>query len=147
MRTIIKRGCLAALALSLIAAACAFAEGWTCANCGQTGNTGKFCPNCAAAAPAEGWTCASCGQSGNTGNYCTNCASPRPGAARPQVPVNANLEQIPTVYEGDTVSAGDVIGSVGETAKCESAQDSHLHLSAKLNGESVNPVDYLPQKS
>ena len=95
MRTIIKRGCLAALALSLIAAACAFAEGWTCANCGQTGNTGKFCPNCAAAAPAEGWTCASCGQSGNTGNYCTNCASPRPGAARPQVPVNANLEQIP----------------------------------------------------
>ena len=59
----------------------------------------------------------------------------------------ANLEQIPTVYEGDTVSAGDVIGSVGETSKCESAQDSHLHLSAKLNGESVNPVDYLPQKT
>ena len=40
----------------------------------------------------------------------------------------ANLEQIPTVYEGDTVSAGDVIGSVGDTAKCESLQEGHLHL-------------------
>lgn len=59
----------------------------------------------------------------------------------------ANLEQIPTVYEGDTVSAGDVIGSVGDTAKCESLQEGHLHLSAELNGESVSPMDYLPKKT
>ena len=59
----------------------------------------------------------------------------------------ANLEQVPTVYEGDTVAAGDVIGSVGDTAKCESAQSGHLHLSAKLNGESVSPMDYLPEKT
>lgn len=59
----------------------------------------------------------------------------------------ANLEQIPTVYEGDTVSAGDVIGSIGDTAKCESLQEGHLHLSAELNGESVSPMDYLPKKT
>ena len=59
----------------------------------------------------------------------------------------ANLEQVPTVYEGDQVAAGDVIGSVGETAKCESSQQSHLHLSAELNGESVSPLDYLPKKT
>ena len=95
MRKNMKGVCLAVLVLSLIVAACAFAEDWTCPNCGQTGNTGKFCPNCAAAAPAEGWICASCGQSGNTGNYCTNCASPRPGAAQPRIAVNERLEQIP----------------------------------------------------
>ena len=59
----------------------------------------------------------------------------------------ANLEQVPTVYEGDQVAAGDVIGSVGETAKCESSQDSHLHLSAELNDESVSPLDCLPKKT
>ena len=59
----------------------------------------------------------------------------------------ANLEQIPTVYEGDAVAAGAVIGSVGDTAKCESLQESHLHLSAELNGESVSPLDYLPKKT
>ena len=59
----------------------------------------------------------------------------------------SNLEQIPTVYEGDSVSAGDVIGSVGDTAKCECAQESHLHLSAQMNGVSVSPIDYLPKKT
>lgn len=59
----------------------------------------------------------------------------------------ANLEQVPTVYEGDTVAAGDVIGSVGDTAKCESAQSGHLHLSIKMNGESVSPLDHLPKKT
>ena len=59
----------------------------------------------------------------------------------------SNLEQVPTVYEGDTVSAGDVIGSVGDTAKCESLQEGHLHLTAELNGESVSPENYLPKKT
>ena len=59
----------------------------------------------------------------------------------------ANLEQVPTVYEGDLLSAGDVIGSVGDTAKCESMQSSHLHLSASLDGKSVSPLEYLPKKT
>ena len=57
----------------------AAASGWTCAKCGQTGNTGKFCSNCGAQRPEAGWTCAKCGQPGNTGKFCSNC-----GAAKPE---------------------------------------------------------------
>ena len=57
----------------------AAASGWTCAKCGQTGNTGKFCSNCGAPRPEAGWTCAKCGQPGNTGKFCSNC-----GAAKPE---------------------------------------------------------------
>ena len=53
------------------------AAGWTC-ECGQTGNTGKFCQNCGKPAPvASDWTC-ECGQTGNTGKFCQNCGKPRP---------------------------------------------------------------------
>lgn len=58
----------------------------------------------------------------------------------------ANLESIPTVNVGDQVSVGDTIGSVGDSAGCESAQESHLHLSVAASGQSVSPLDYLPQK-
>ena len=49
------------------------------------------------------WTCPGCGQGGNTGNFCSNCATPRPGINAAAVPamvssaVNAHLEQIPGV--------------------------------------------------
>lgn len=48
---------------------------------------------------------------------------------------------------GDQVSVGDTIGSVGDSAGCESAQESHLHLSVAASGQSVSPLDYLPQKN
>ena len=56
---------------------------WICPGCGQVGNTGNFCSNCATARPEEPvavgeWTCPGCGQEGNTGNFCSNCATPRP---------------------------------------------------------------------
>ena len=54
------------------------ASGWTCAKCGQTGNTGKFCANCGAPKPEAGWTCAKCGQTGNTGKFCSNCGANKP---------------------------------------------------------------------
>ena len=54
-------------------------SGWTCAKCGQTGNTGKFCSNCGSPRPDAAWTCAKCGQTGNTGKFCSNC-----GAAKPE---------------------------------------------------------------
>ena len=57
----------------------AAASGWTCAKCGQIGNTGKFCSNCGAPRPEAGWTCQKCGQTGNTGKFCSNC-----GAAKPE---------------------------------------------------------------
>ena len=35
----------------LCSAVSALAEAWTCPNCGQEGNSGNFCPNCAAPRP------------------------------------------------------------------------------------------------
>ena len=81
--------------------------GWTCLSCGQRGNTGNYCFNCAAPRPDGTWTCPKCGQTGNTGNYCPNCAAPRPetsaigtdtGMSAPAdigIKVDPELEQIP----------------------------------------------------
>ena len=59
------------------------AAGWTCA-CGQSGITGKFCPNCGTKKPepkpaADSWQC-TCGNIA-TGKFCPECGSPRPAPA------------------------------------------------------------------
>lgn len=57
----------------------AAATGWSC-ECGQDGNTGKFCTNCGKPKLTEdGWTC-SCGTL-NKGKFCQNCGSPKPAGA------------------------------------------------------------------
>lgn len=58
----------------------------------------------------------------------------------------SNLAAVPTVEIGDPVRTGDVIGSVGTTAIAESAEAAHLHLSMTKDGESVDPLTYLPKK-
>lgn len=57
--------------------------------------------------------------------------------------VYSNLAALPTVEVGDAVAAGEVIGSVGTTALCESGEVYHLHFAMACNGESVNPQEYL----
>ena len=59
--------------------------------------------------------------------------------------VYANLTEIPTVKAGDSVSVGDIIGSVGSTAKAESLSASHLHFEMTNSGAYVDPADYLPE--
>ena len=56
----------------------------------------------------------------------------------------ANLADLTAVSAGDWVSAGDVIGAVSTTALCEIGQGTHLHFAMYLDGESVDPLDYLP---
>ena len=53
------------------------ANSWTC-TCGQSGITGKFCPECGKPRPAAaaGWTC-SCGAV-NKGKFCSECGKPKP---------------------------------------------------------------------
>ena len=55
----------------------------------------------------------------------------------------ANLQEMPPVAQGDTVTAGQVIGTVGTTAPAESAQGPHLHFSVSKDGDAVDPDTYL----
>lgn len=55
----------------------------------------------------------------------------------------ASLAQEVSVKSGDTVTAGQVIGSVGVSALLESAVGDHVHFSVSCNGEVVDPVDFL----
>lgn len=57
----------------------------------------------------------------------------------------ANLAETPSVVAGDTVSAGDVLGQVGNTALLEKAEPRHLHFEVYRNGEAQDPLSYLPQ--
>ena len=105
------------LALMMILPLCAHAEsGWTCPSCGQTNNTGNFCPNCASPRPSAEWNCPSCGQTGNTGNFCSNCAAPRDQGtvSAPEVRsavVDPTLEQIPGEAERGKVIPTDISAS------------------------------------
>ncbi len=56
----------------------------------------------------------------------------------------SNLADTPTVSQGDKVKSGDVIGSVGKTAICEIGQGSHMHFAMSRDGQSVDPLNYLP---
>ena len=55
----------------------------------------------------------------------------------------ANLQQTPPVAQGDSVTAGQIIGTVGTTASAESAQGPHLHFSVTKDGDAVDPDTYL----
>ena len=58
--------------------------------------------------------------------------------------VYANLAEQPAVSVGDRVEAGDVIGTVGDTALGEIGQGSHLHFAVTVDGAGVDPLAYLP---
>lgn len=60
--------------------------------------------------------------------------------------VYSNLAAEPTVKAGDSVTTGQVIGSVGDTAIAEGAKATHLHFEMMEDGQMVDPVSYLPEK-
>lgn len=55
----------------------------------------------------------------------------------------ANLEDAPAVAEGEFVSAGQLLGTVGVSALSESALPAHLHFAVTLNGAPVDPEEFL----
>jgi murein DD-endopeptidase MepM/ murein hydrolase activator NlpD len=57
----------------------------------------------------------------------------------------ANLADETAVSVGQWVECGEVIGSVGTTALCEIAQTAHLHFATFNDGQSVDPLEYLPE--
>lgn len=59
--------------------------------------------------------------------------------------VYANLAALPTVEVGDSVTTGDVIGAVGQSAVAETDKAAHLHFEMLQDGDPVDPAEYLPQ--
>lgn len=54
-----------------------------------------------------------------------------------------NLSKDIPVVEGQTVSAGTIIGTVGDTAEGEIKEASHLHFGLKKNGEWIDPIELI----
>lgn len=48
---------------------------------------------------------------------------------------------------GATVAAGDAIGTVGESAMIEIADEPHLHFELTVGGSAVDPMDYFSEES
>lgn len=51
------------------------------------------------------------------------------------------------VKVGDKVEQGTLLGNVGDTTVSEIADEPHLHFELKVNGISVNPLDYFTDES
>ncbi len=58
------------------------------------------------------------------------------------VTVYSSLAEEITVSAGDTVTMGQTIGTVGNTALLESAIGDHLHFAVTCNGEAVDPSEF-----
>ena len=59
------------------------------------------------------------------------------------VSIYGNLAGDFPVEVGDVVECGDVIGKIGNTSLFEFDIDEHVHFEMSLNGEAVNPMDYV----
>ncbi len=55
---------------------------------------------------------------------------------------NLSADVIDKISAGDSVKAGDPIGSIGESALVEIAEEPHLHFELKIGGVSVDPQEY-----
>lgn len=55
----------------------------------------------------------------------------------------ASLAQEVAVKAGDTVTAGQKIGAVGDTALLENQIGNHLHFPVSCNGTVLNPTEFL----
>lgn len=62
--------------------------------------------------------------------------------------VYSNLDSANVAVKvGDSVECGTLIGQVGDSSISELADEAHLHFAIKVNGVSVNPLDYLSEDS
>ena len=51
------------------------------------------------------------------------------------------------ITAGASISAGDPIGTVGESALCELADEPHLHFEMTVDGKPVDPLSLLSEES
>ena len=75
------------------------------------------------------------------------CVAVKHGGDAYTVYKNLSVELPEGVVVGAAVKAGDVIGTVGESAMVEVAEEPHLHLEMTVGGLQVNPLDYLDEEA
>ncbi len=56
---------------------------------------------------------------------------------------NLGAELAEGIELGTTVTAGQLLGCVGESATLELSDEPHLHFTLKVNGEYVDPMDFI----
>ena len=56
---------------------------------------------------------------------------------------NLQTKMPPSIAEGASVSAGDTIGYVGDTALIEISESPHIHFEMTKDGESINPLSHI----
>ena len=61
--------------------------------------------------------------------------------------VYSNLSPDGLIIVGSRVLVGEKIGTVGDSAVSEIADEAHLHFEVLLNDASVNPLDYITEES
>ena len=64
-------------------------------------------------------------------------------ASRKHIEAIYGLADQALVAVGDTVRAGDTIGTVGQTALLETGEEPHLHFEVYHDGEPTNPAGFL----
>lgn len=69
------------------------------------------------------------------------------GAGVESVYKNLAPELAEGITEGASVTAGQVIGCVGESALIECEEESHLHFELTVNGKHVDPAEYIEMVS
>ena len=67
------------------------------------------------------------------------------GYTRILAPLSGTVVAMP-VEEGQTVSAGDVIGCVGTTSAAEIEMGPHLHFSVSRDGAVIDPHEYVSEE-
>jgi len=56
---------------------------------------------------------------------------------------NLSKDTMDAMKPGMVVSGGMAVGTVGDTSLVEIADEPHIHYELSINGEKVNPVDYI----
>ena len=59
----------------------------------------------------------------------------------------SSLSEELEVAAGDTVTMGQTLGTVGNTAAMETAIGNHVHFSVRCNDEPVDPAEFLATES
>ena len=75
--------------------------------------------------------------------YMGKCVAVAHGGDAYTIYKNLAAELPESVVEGTAVKAGDIIGTVGESAMIEVKDEPHLHLEMTVGGLAVDPTDYL----